>query len=186
MKHVESNDSLKTNESKGSALEALAANEMDRSLNWKDVKWLQSITNLPIILKGVLTAEDASLAVQAGVAGIIVSNHGARQLDYVLPTIVALEEVVAAVQHRIPVYFDGGIRCGTDVFKALALGAQAVLIGRPVIFGLAVNGELGVRTVLQMLQDELQLTMSLAGCCALKDIKRSHVQVGYDVLPAKL
>ncbi|XP_026437351.1 peroxisomal (S)-2-hydroxy-acid oxidase GLO4-like isoform X2 [Papaver somniferum] len=112
----------------GSNLEAFASQTLDSSLNWNDIEWLRSITNLPIILKGVLTAEDAVKAVEVGVAGVIVSNHGARQLDFVPATISVLEEVVQAVRGRIPVLLDGGIRRGTDVFKALALGAQAVLI----------------------------------------------------------
>eukprot|EP00249_Psilotum_nudum_P018320 c26747_g1_i1 orf=584-1738(+) len=172
--------------SRGSALEAFAAAVMDRSLNWKDIKWMQSITNLPIFLKGVLTGEDAALAVEAGVAGIIVSNHGGRQLDYSSPSIIVLEEIVSAVCGRIPVLLDGGIRRGTDIFKALALGASAVLIGRPILFGLAVDGEMGVKNVLQMLRNELELTMALAGCCSLKDISRSHIQIGYENLFAKL
>ncbi|XP_050899848.1 glycolate oxidase isoform X3 [Lathyrus oleraceus] len=102
------------------------AAQNDQSLNWKDVKWLQTITSLPILLKGVLTAEDTKLSIQAGVSGIIVSNHGARQLDYVPATITALEEVVKAAGGKIPVFLDGGIRRGTDVFKALALGASGV------------------------------------------------------------
>ncbi|CAK8578340.1 unnamed protein product [Lathyrus sativus] len=147
----------------------------DRSLNWKDVKWLQTITSLPIILKGVLTAEDTRLAIQAGAAGVIVSNHGARQLDYVPATIMALEEVVQAAEGRVPVFLDGGVRRGTDVFKALALGAAGVFIGRPVVFSLVADGEAGVRKVLEMLHDELEITMALCGCPSLKDITRDHV-----------
>ncbi|KAJ9691881.1 hypothetical protein PVL29_011138 [Vitis rotundifolia] len=113
---------------KGSSLEALASEIYDASLSWKDIEWLTSITNLPILIKGVLTCEDAIKAVEVGVSGIIVSNHGARQLDYVPATISALEEVVRAVGGRVPVLLDGGVRRGTDVFKALALGAQAVLV----------------------------------------------------------
>nr|2CDH_0 Chain 0, ENOYL REDUCTASE [Thermomyces lanuginosus]2CDH_1 Chain 1, ENOYL REDUCTASE [Thermomyces lanuginosus]2CDH_2 Chain 2, ENOYL REDUCTASE [Thermomyces lanuginosus]2CDH_3 Chain 3, ENOYL REDUCTASE [Thermomyces lanuginosus]2CDH_Y Chain Y, ENOYL REDUCTASE [Thermomyces lanuginosus]2CDH_Z Chain Z, ENOYL REDUCTASE [Thermomyces lanuginosus] len=130
---------------------------------WKDVAWLQTITSLPILVKGVITAEDARLAVQHGAAGIIVSNHGARQLDYVPATIMALEEVVKAAQGRIPVFLDGGVRRGTDVFKALALGAAGVFIGRPVVFSLAAEGEAGVKKVLQMMRDEFELTMALSG-----------------------
>ncbi|XP_020204357.1 (S)-2-hydroxy-acid oxidase GLO2 [Cajanus cajan] len=154
--------------------------DRDRSLSWKDIKWLQTITSLPIILKGVLTAEDARLAIQAGAAGIIVSNHGARQLDYVPATIMALEEVVKAAQGRVPVFLDGGIRRGTDVFKSLALGASGVFIGRPVVFSLAVDGEAGVRKVLQMLRDEFELTMALSGCGSLKEITRDHVVTEWD------
>ncbi|XP_039684903.1 (S)-2-hydroxy-acid oxidase GLO1 [Medicago truncatula] len=152
----------------------------DKSLTWKDVKWLQTITSLPIIVKGVLTAEDTRLAIQAGVAGIIVSNHGGRQLDYVPATIMALEEVVQAAEGRVPVFMDGGVRRGTDVFKALALGASGVFIGRPVVFSLAADGEAGVRKVLKMLHDELEITMALCGCCSLKDITRDHVVTEWD------
>jgi (S)-2-hydroxy-acid oxidase len=112
---------------------------------------------------------------EAGVDGIIVSNHGARQLDYTPSTISVLEEVVEAVKGKIPVLMDGGVRRGTDVFKALALGAQAVLVGRPVLYGLAVKGESGVRRVMEMLQNELEITMALSGCPTLKHITRAHV-----------
>ncbi|KAI3896868.1 hypothetical protein MKX03_013519 [Papaver bracteatum] len=171
---------------KGSNLEAFASQTLDSSLNWNDIEWLKSITNLPILLKGVLTAEDAVKAVEVGVAGVIVSNHGARQLDFVPATICVLEEVVQAVGGRIPVLLDGGIRCGTDVFKALALGAQAVLIGRPVIYGLAAKGQYGVTRVIEMLQDELELTMSLCGCCSVKDITRNHVRTDREKLQSLL
>ncbi|XP_016490101.1 peroxisomal (S)-2-hydroxyacid oxidase GLO4 [Nicotiana tabacum] len=161
---------------KGSNLEAYAAGTLDPSLCWKDIAWLKSVTNLPILIKGVLTGEDAIIAVEAGVAGIIVSNHGARQLDYTPATISVLEEVVNAVQGKVPVLLDGGIRRGTDIFKALALGAKAVLIGRPVVYGLATKGESGVKQVIEMLKNELEQTMALAGCCTLNDITRSHVK----------
>ncbi|KAI5385295.1 glycolate oxidase 1 [Lathyrus oleraceus] len=147
----------------------------DQSLTWKDVKWLQTITPLPILVKGVLTAQDARLAIQAGASGIIVSNHGARQLDYVPATIMALEEVVQAAEGRVPIFMDGGVRRGTDVFKALALGASGVFIGRPVVFSLAAEGEAGIRKALKMLHDELEITMALCGCPSLKDITRDHV-----------
>ncbi|ESR62954.1 hypothetical protein CICLE_v10015533mg [Citrus x clementina] len=163
-----------------SGLASYVANQIDRSLNWKDVKWLQTITSLPILVKGVLTAEDASLAIQYGAAGIIVSNHGARQLDYVPATVMALEEVVHAAKGRVPVFLDGGVRRGTDVFKALALGASGVFVGRPVPFSLAVDGEAGVRKVLQMLRDEFELTMALSGCRSLKEITRNHVVTHWD------
>ncbi|XP_057417037.1 glycolate oxidase 1-like isoform X2 [Lotus japonicus] len=167
----------KTNDS---GLATYVASEIDRSLNWKDVKWLQTITSLPILVKGVLTAEDTKMAIEAGAAGIIVSNHGARQLDYVPATIMALEEVVKAAQGKIPVFLDGGIRRGTDVFKALALGASGVFIGRPVLFSLAANGEAGVRKVLQILHDEFELAMALCGCRSLKEITRDHVVTEWD------
>ncbi|XP_059069853.1 peroxisomal (S)-2-hydroxyacid oxidase GLO4-like [Cryptomeria japonica] len=126
-----------------------------------------------------ISRENAELAIQAGAAGIVVSNHGARQLDYSPATITVLEEVVHTVRGRVPVLVDGGIRRGTDVLKALALGAQAVLVGRPIIYGLAVDGQSGVKKVLDMLNDELELAMSLTGCPSLKDISRSHVQTHY-------
>ncbi|XP_050232304.1 peroxisomal (S)-2-hydroxyacid oxidase GLO4-like [Mercurialis annua] len=161
---------------KGSDYEACANQNIDSSLSWKDIAWLKSITNLPILIKGVLTCEDAVKAMEVGVAGIIVSNHGARQLDYTPATISVLEEVVHAVRGRIPVLVDGGIRRGTDVFKALALGAQAVLVGRPIIYGLAAKGEKGVRQVMQMLKNELEITMALSGCPSVKEITRNHVR----------
>ncbi|XP_042414380.1 peroxisomal (S)-2-hydroxy-acid oxidase GLO3-like isoform X2 [Zingiber officinale] len=151
-------------------LEELNIKKMDM-----DVKWLQTITSLPIILKGVMTAEDTQLAVRVGVAGIVVSNHGGRQLDYVPASITCLEEVVKAAQGKVPVFLDGGIHRGTDIFKALALGASGVFIGRPVVFALAADGEAGVRKVLQMLSDELELTMALSGCTSLEQITRNHV-----------
>ncbi|KAI7744939.1 hypothetical protein M8C21_016838 [Ambrosia artemisiifolia] len=126
------------------------------------------------ISEGFLTAEDARIAVQYGVAGIIVSNHGARQLDYVPATVMALEEVVKATQNKVPVFLDGGIRRGTDILK------HWLLIGRPVVFALAVDGEAGVRKTLQMLHDELELTMALSGCCSLAEITRNHIVAPWD------
>ncbi|KAF0912077.1 hypothetical protein E2562_012976 [Oryza meyeriana var. granulata] len=175
LKNFEGLDLGKMDKSNDSGLASYVAGQIDRTLSWKDVKWLQSITSLPILVKGVITAEDARLAVHSGAAGIIVSNHGARQLDYVPATISALEEVVTAAQGRIPVYLDGGVRRGTDVFKALALGAAGVFIGRPVVFSLAAAGEAGVRNVLRMLREEFELTMALSGCTSLADITRSHI-----------
>ncbi|KAH7656467.1 Alpha-hydroxy acid dehydrogenase FMN-dependent protein [Dioscorea alata] len=170
----------------GSDLEAFASATLDDSASWKDIEWLRSITKLPILLKGILTAEDARKAVEARVAGIIVSNHGARQLDYAPASISALEEVVRAVSGAVPIILDGGIRRGTDVFKALALGANAVMIGRPIVYGLAAKGENGVRRVIEMLQNELELTMALNGCPGLKDITRNHVQTEHDRLRSML
>ena len=122
-----------------------------------------------------MTAEDAVLAVDHGIAGIVVSNHGGRQLDSTLGSLDALPEVVAAVRGRIELYLDGGIRRGTDVLKALALGAKAVFVGRPVLWGLALGGADGVRAVLDELRTELDTAMALAGCAALKDIESSLV-----------
>uniref|UniRef100_A0A2N9F8Z5 (S)-2-hydroxy-acid oxidase n=1 Tax=Fagus sylvatica TaxID=28930 RepID=A0A2N9F8Z5_FAGSY len=170
----------------GSNFEGFAKGVLDSSLCWKDIGWLRSITNLPILIKGVLTREDAIKAVEVGVAGIVVSNHGARQLDYTPATIAILEEIIHAIGGKIPVFFDGGVRRGTDVFKALALGAQAVLIGRPVVYGLAAKGEYGVKRVVQMLKDELELTMALSGCPSVKDITRSHVRTERERLHSML
>jgi 4-hydroxymandelate oxidase len=142
---------------------------------WESLHWLRGITRLPVLVKGILTAEDAELAVEHGVAGIVVSNHGGRQLDGVLAGIEALPEVVAAVAGRCEVYCDGGIRRGTDVLKALALGARAVLVGRPTIWGLAVGGADGVHNVLTLLHDELRLAMGLAGRLTVASVDRSLV-----------
>ncbi len=145
----------------------------DASLSWNAVEWLRSQSRLPVLVKGVLTEEDARLAVNAGVSGIIVSNHGGRQLDGVVPTIRALPEVVEAAEGRVEVLMDGGVRRGTDVLKALALGARAVLIGRAYLWGLAADGEAGVRSVLDMLRDELRLAMALAGRPTIASVDRS-------------
>ncbi|GCE47218.1 4-hydroxymandelate oxidase [Thermosporothrix hazakensis] len=144
---------------------------------WETVDWLKSVTSLPILLKGILTAEDALLALEHHVDGIIVSNHGGRQLDGVMAGIEALPEVVEAVAGRCEVYMDGGIRRGTDILKALALGARAVLVGRPVLWGLAANGAQGVRGVLEILRSELALAMTLAGCPNLASITPSLVKI---------
>ncbi|KAM6100024.1 2-Hydroxyacid oxidase 2 isoform 4-T4 [Theristicus caerulescens] len=154
----------------------LPPNSLDPSVTWNDIYWLRSLTHLPIIIKGILTKEDAELAVRHGVQGIIVSNHGGRQLDGGPATIDALVEVVEAVQGRAEVYLDGGIRKGSDVLKALALGAKCVFIGRPALWGLAYKGEEGLREVLRILQDEFRLSMALAGCASVSEIGRHLVQ----------
>jgi isopentenyl diphosphate isomerase/L-lactate dehydrogenase-like FMN-dependent dehydrogenase len=143
---------------------------------WDSLAWLRDISALPILLKGILTAEDARLAVEHGMDGIIVSNHGGRQLDGVPPTIEVLPEVVEAVDGRCEIYLDGGIRRGTDVLKALTLGARAVFVGRPIIWGLAINGTDGAVDVLMMLRNELEQAMALAGCPTLTHINHSLVQ----------
>ncbi|KAF1598955.1 UNVERIFIED_CONTAM: Hydroxyacid oxidase 2, partial [Eudyptes pachyrhynchus] len=145
------------------AFEVCKMSLLDPSVTWNDIYWLRSLTHLPIIIKGILTKEDAELAVRHGVQGIIVSNHGGRQLDGGPATIDALVEVVEAVQGRVEVYLDGGIRKGSDVLKALALGAKCVFIGRPALWGLAYKGEEGLQDVLRILQDEFRLSMALAG-----------------------
>jgi len=148
----------------------------DPSLTWEAVDWLRSLTKLPVVIKGVLTGEDASLAVSHGAAGLIVSNHGGRQLDSAIATIDALPEIVEAVGGRIPVLLDGGIRRGTDALKALAIGASAVLIGRPYLWALAASGENGVARVLEMLRSELELAMALAGAASVPQISRALVR----------
>jgi len=144
--------------------------QFDPSLTWRDLRWLISITPLPVLVKGILRGDDAKRAVDCGAAGIIVSNHGGRQLDTALASIDALPEVVAAVSTQTSVFVDGGIRRGTDIVKALALGARAILIGRPLLWGLAVAGEEGVKQILAILQRELDNVMVLCGCTSVADI----------------
>uniref|UniRef100_A0A8C8ZYU2 (S)-2-hydroxy-acid oxidase n=1 Tax=Prolemur simus TaxID=1328070 RepID=A0A8C8ZYU2_PROSS len=146
------------------------------SLCWDDISWFQSITRLPIILKGILTKEDAELAVKHNVHGIIVSNHGGRQLDEVPSSIDALTEVVAAVNGKIEVYLDGGVRTGNDVLKALALGAKCIFLGRPILWGLACKGEDGVREILNILKNEFHTSMTLTGCRSITEISRDLIQ----------
>ena len=143
---------------------------------WNDVDWLRSITPLPILLKGILTAEDAEIAAARGIAGIVVSNHGGRQLDGVLASLDALPDVVAAAGGRCEIYLDGGVRRGTDVLKALALGARAVLIGRPIVWGLAAAGAEGAFDVLTLLRRELEQAMALSGRPTIASIDRALVR----------
>jgi isopentenyl diphosphate isomerase/L-lactate dehydrogenase-like FMN-dependent dehydrogenase len=150
---------------------------MSESVTWRDVERLAAEANLPVLVKGVLTAEDAQLACEHGAAAIVVSNHGGRQLDGVSATIDALPEVVDVVDGRVQVLVDGGIRRGADVVKALALGARAVLAGRAPLWGLAVDGEQGARRVLELLQEEILLALKLVGCASPGDVTRGHVQV---------
>ena len=159
----------------GSGLAAYVSQMLDPTLNWKDLAWLRGQTKLPILLKGIVRADDAKLAVEHGVNGIIVSNHGGRQLDTAPATIEALPSVVDAVGGKIPVLIDGGVRRGTDVVKALALGAQAALIGRPVLWGLAANGEEGAYRVLELLKAEFDLAMALCGARTIREIDKSLV-----------
>jgi isopentenyl diphosphate isomerase/L-lactate dehydrogenase-like FMN-dependent dehydrogenase len=149
---------------------------MDPALSWSDLEDLASECSLPVLVKGLLTAEDAELAVEHGAAGVIVSNHGGRQLDRALASGDALPEVVDAVDGRAAVLVDGGIRRGVDVAIALALGADAVLVGRPALWGLAAAGSDGARRVLELLRDELELALALCGCASPADLTRSHVQ----------
>jgi 4-hydroxymandelate oxidase len=150
-------------------------------LTWDEIDWMRRVTDTPIVLKGIMTAEDAALAVEHGVDGIIVSNHGGRQVDGTLATIEALPEIAERVGGRIEVLVDGGIRRGTDVLKALALGAKAVLIGRPYLWGLAVDGAAGVRRVIDMLRDELDCAMAQCGQADVKRISRSLVRLSAEL-----
>ncbi len=149
---------------------------MEPALRWPDLEALAADCRVPVLVKGVLTAEDAALATEHGAAGIVVSNHGGRQLDRCLAGADALPEVVDAVDGRATVLVDGGIRRGVDVAIALALGADAVLVGRPALWGLAAGGEMGARRVLEVLREELELTLALCGCATPAELTRAHVQ----------
>jgi len=162
-------------ESEGSRMFAFFVERHDASFAWDDVAWLASLTPMPIVLKGIVRGDDARMAVDAGVQALVVSNHGGRQLDGESATIDVLPDVVGAVEGRAEVLIDGGIRRGSDVMKAMALGARAVLIGRPYLWGLAVDGEAGVRRVLELLRDDFALAMALCGCPKVSDIDRSLV-----------
>jgi 4-hydroxymandelate oxidase len=164
-----------------SAIERHSLERFDQSITWQDLAWLRSLTSLPLIIKGILTAEDALLAVGHGVDGIVVSNHGGRQLDGASAAITVLPEIVDAVAGRVPVMMDGGIRSGADVFRALALGATTVFVGRPVLWGLAVGGAEGATAVLRMVRDELVECMVLAGRPSLAALDRSAVRSGHVV-----
>lgn len=146
------------------------AQNFDAALTWDDIAWLRDISSLPIWVKGILREDDAQLAVEAGVDGIIVSNHGGRQLDTAVAPIDALPEVVAAVGDSVDILLDGGVRRGSDVLKAIARGAKAVLLGRPPLWGLAVNGQAGATHVLELLRDELLNVMAQCGCATIEDI----------------
>lgn len=158
-----------------SGLASYVARQLDPSLAWSDLAWIRERSGLPLILKGIVRGDDAARAVDHGVDAVVVSNHGGRQLDAGVATARALPEVVDAVAGRCEVYVDGGIRRGTDVLVALALGADAVLLGRPVLWGLAVDGAAGVEGVLRQLQAELLEAMQLAGAPTLADVTRDLV-----------
>ena len=146
------------------------------TLTWDDVDWVREVSGLPVMVKGVLTAEDALLAEERGVSAVVVSNHGARQLDGVIPTAEALPEVADALGGRVPVLVDGGLRNGSDVVRALALGADAVLVGRPFLWGLACGGEDGVLEVLAALTDDVARSLAMVGAASAADVQRWHVR----------
>ncbi len=162
-------------ESNESNLSGYVQEHLDPSLSWKDIAWLRSITELPVLIKGISCKEDALIAVEHGAAGIVVSNHGGRQLDTCRATIDVLPEVADAVQGKTEILIDGGIRRGTDILKAVALGAKAVLIGRPVIWGLTADGENGVKSVLGIFRKEFHLAMALCGCDSVDKINREYI-----------
>lgn len=146
------------------------------ALTWEDIVGLRKITKLPIILKGVLHPEDAKLALQYGIDGVMVSSHGGRQLSSCVPSLEMLPEIAAQVKGKIPILLDSGIQGGDDIFKALALGADAVLIGRAYLYALAIAGEEGVRELIQNLKAELELTMTLSGCASIKEITQDKLR----------
>ena len=146
---------------------------MQSTLNWDDLAWMREQWKGPLFVKGILDPEDAERAVALGLDGIVVSNHGGRQLDFARPSLDALPDVVAAVGDRAEILFDGGVRRGTDVVKALALGARAVLIGRPYLYGMAVKGEAGVTHVLDIFKEEIDRAMALMGVASIRDLDPS-------------
>ena len=147
----------------------------DAAVTWRDVAWLREQWPGPIVLKGILTAQDGEKAAEAGVDGIVVSNHGGRQLDHSPPAVRALPEVLDAVGDQLEVLVDGGIRRGTDVAKVIALGARACMVGRPMLYGLAAAGQAGAGRAIAILRDELELTMTLLGCTSIRELDTSYV-----------
>ncbi len=158
-----------------SGLAAYMSSLWDPSLSWADIDWVAANTKLPILVKGILSPADAEIALEHGAQGIVVSNHGGRQLDYSIATLDALPSIVQAVGGRCQVFLDGGVRRGTDVIKALALGATAVMIGRPYIWGLAIDGQRGAERVLEMLRTELLLDMLLCGAQNPREVNDSLI-----------
>lgn len=156
---------------------------IDASIKWRDITWLREVSKLPVLVKGILTVEDSLIAIDYGASGIVVSNHGGRQLDGVPATVEVLGGICRAVAGRVPVFVDGGVRTGTDAFKCLALGAKMVFVGRPILWGLAYDGAKGVGDVLKILKDELELTMKLSGCPSLADIHPNMVAHEAQLVP---
>jgi 4-hydroxymandelate oxidase len=159
----------------GSGLSAYGSELLDQAVTWNDLAWLRGITRLPLVVKGIVRADDAARAAAAGAAAVVVSNHGGRQLDAAPATIDVVARIADAIAGRAEVLVDGGVRRGADVVKAIALGARAVLIGRPVLWGLAVGGQAGVAAALAMLRRELDLAMALCGCPEIASITRELV-----------
>lgn len=164
------------NNNEETILHSILENIQHPALTWENIKQLKQRTNLPILLKGILHPEDATLALKYEVDGLIVSNHGGRQLDGVIASIDALPEIIKVVEGKIPVLFDSGVRQGVDAVKAMALGAQAVLIGRPYYYGLALHGEKGVRNVMERLLQETEVTLALSGVNQLSDISKIGIR----------
>ncbi len=159
----------------GGSLLDYISKQFDPSVNWDDAAWMIEQWGGPFIIKGIVNPEDARRAVEIGASGIIVSNHGGRQLDFMPPTIEVLPEIVKAVAGRAEVILDGGVRRGTDVIKALALGASAVMIGRPYLYALAAGGEAGVDRMFALLKAELMRDMALLGCTKISDLNPKHI-----------
>ena len=164
-----------TGPSSGGRASPIYSDALNPTVTWETVAWIRSFAKTPVLLKGILAPEDAQRAVSEGLAGVLVSNHGGRNLDTTPATINALPAVAEAVQGRIPILLDGGVRRGTDIVKALALGARAVLIGRPYLWGLAVDGAAGVQRVIDILRDELEAAMAMCGAASLDRINRQLV-----------
>ena len=166
--------------SRNSSLNVYFASLLDQSVTWKDIEWLQKLTDLPLILKGIRTAEDSKLAVDHGVDGIFVSNHGGRQIDMTLSSIETLQEINEAVNGKAEIYLDSGIRRGSDVLKALALGARAVAIGRPLFWGLSVEGAEGVHRILEILREELTRAMAYCGQKSVTNLEQGMLSIPGD------
>jgi L-lactate dehydrogenase (cytochrome) len=158
-----------------SLIDASAA--LASAVTWEDLRWIRGIWPGPIIIKGVLTGDDARRAIDEGAAAVVVSNHGGRQLDGVPATLRALPEIVTAVNGRAEVLMDGGIRRGSDIIKAICLGARAVLVGRAYAYGLAAGGDAGVARALEILRADLERTLKLLGCTSISALDRSYVDV---------